>query len=711
MTNLTVSEGQWFPLGANCVEGGVNFALFAAHATGVRLQLFDADGVTLRAEVRLSHRTRNVWHVFVAGLGPGQHYGFRVEGPYQPAQGLRHNPCKLLIDPWARALSGPCRIVDGRALGYDAGSPLRDLAPDPRDDAEIVPKAIVVDESAFDWEGDKALNLPLETLVIYEVHVKGYTAHPSSGVTHPGTYLGFIERIPHLRELGINAVELLPVQARADESFLLERGLSNYWGYNTIAFFAPEPSYGSGQSPGCEVNEFKMLVRALHRAGIEVILDVVFNHSAEGSELGPTLSLRGVDNPSYYRLVGPPEQPGRYNANDTGCGNTLDATQPATIRLIMDALRYWVQVMHVDGFRFDLAAVLGRQGAGFSRNSALFDAIAQDPVLMGVKLIAEPWDLGAYEVGNFPIDWSEWNGRFRDTVRRFVKGDSGQLPDLGWRLTGSADLYGDDGRSPDNSINFVTCHDGFTLGDLVSYDGKHNEANGEGNRDGSDDNHSWNCGVEGPTADAAILALRRRQARNHLCLLLLSLGTPMLLGGDEFGRTQQGNNNAYCQDNAITWFDWDQAARESGLTRFLARLIEFTRRCGVVQRRSVAQPTGDAADDGPEITWYGSDLGAPRWDDPEARTLCLALRAALPVPGLGRYTVLMIFHAGPCLQPVRIPAPGDGTRWYRVADTSLPEGEDITDAGAEIALEPAETYWVNSRSTVLLLARTQAPAI
>ncbi len=595
-------------------------------------------------------------------------------------------------------------------LGYDPQSPLLDLSLDTRDDAALVPKAIVVDEDGFDWEGDAPLHLPLETLVIYEVHVKGYTAHPSSGVAFPGTYLGFIEKIPHLQALGINAVELLPVQAHADEALLLDRGLFNYWGYNTIAFFAPEPSYGTRRTPGCEVDEFKSLVRALHRAGIEVILDVVFNHSAEGSELGPTLSLRGVDNTSYYRLAGPPDQPARYNANDTGCGNTLDATQPATIRLIMDALRYWVQVMHVDGFRFDLAAVLGREGGGFARNGALFDAIAQDPVLMGVKLIAEPWDLGSYEVGNFPVDWSEWNGRFRDTVRRFVKGDAGQLPDLGWRLTGSADLYGDDGRAPDNSVNFVTCHDGFTLGDLVAFNGKHNEANQEGNRDGSDDNHAWNCGFEGPTTDEDVLALRRRQARNQMCLLLLSLGTPMLLGGDEFLRTQWGNNNAYCQDNPMTWFDWDQAARESGFTRFVARLIAFTKRCGILRRRSAALvsasecSTADAADPS-DIAWYGSDLGPPRWDDPESRTLCLALRARESVAGLGPCTVLMVFHAGAFLQPVRIPPAADGMGWYRIADTSLPDGEDFADAGHEVALQPQDTYLVNPRSTVLLLAR------
>jgi glycogen operon protein len=508
--------------------------------------------------------------------------------------------------------------------------------------------------------------------------------------------------------LGINAVEFLPLHEHIDEPFLTDRGLTNYWGYNTIAFFAPESSYASGRTPGCAVREFKALVRQLHRAGIEVILDVVFNHTAEGSELGPTLSLRGIDNPSYYMLTGPADQPGRYYPNYTGCGNSLDPTQSATIRLIMDSLRYWVEVMHVDGFRFDLAAVLGREAGTFARSGALFDAIAQDPALQRVKLIAEPWDLGAYEVGNFPVDWSEWNGRFRDTVRRFVKGDAGQLADLGWRLTGSADLYGDDGRSAYNSINFVTCHDGFTLGDLVSYDRKHNLANGEDNRDGSDDNLSWNSGAEGLTSDPEILALRRRLAKNHLCLLLLAMGTPMILGGDEFLRTQQGNNNAYCQDNPLAWFDWNQAAAEPGITRFLARLIALTRHYDVAQRRKCPHGLRGRNRHAPDIAWYGIDLGAPQWDDPQARTLCLALDGGVSSPQLGRYGLFIIFHAGLGLQPVRLPAAGAGTRWYRVVDTGLPDGADIADRGQEVALAPADAYLMNPRSTVVLVARAPA---
>jgi glycogen operon protein len=655
------------------------------------------------------------------------------------------NPHKLVVDPYARALvpvaPGPLvRSTDDRLLGYVPGDAAGDRSFDTRDSAPVVPKAVVIDD-AFDWAGDAPLLLPLESLVIYEVHVKGFTAHPSSRVAGRGTYLGFIEKIPHLQALGVNAVELLPVHAKVDEGFLLERGLVNYWGYNTLGFFAPEPSYGSGEAPGCEVMEFKTLVRALHRAGIEVILDVVFNHTAEGSELGPTLSLRGIDNTSYYLLTGPPGEDGRYYMNLSGCGNTLDATQPLTIRLIMDSLRYWVEVMHVDGFRFDLAAVLGREAGGFARSGALFDAIAQDPVLQRVKLIAEPWDLGAYEVGNFPVDWSEWNGRFRDTVRRFVRGDAGQLADLGWRLTGSADLYGDDGRAPYNSINFVTAHDGFTLADLVSYERKHNDANLEGNRDGSDDNVSCNCGIEGPSDAAAVLALRRRLAKNHFCLLLLSLGTPMINGGDEFLRTQQGNNNAYCQDGAITWFDWDAAAREAtGFTRFVTRLIAFTRRCDVVQRRrGVAAEDGELADGAatpgdPQLRWFGPDGGAPRWDDAESRTVGLFIEPARRPPGLApvslgfppaapttaltaapatapssappaRYALFIIAHAGGALQSMALPAPPPGTHWHRVIDTSLPDGSDILAAADEVPIQPPDAYLMNERSVVVLLAR------
>src|SRR5512135_703793 len=597
-----LSDGTCHPLGASLAEDGVNFALYSKNAREVYLLLFDQPDGAPTDVIKLTSRTKFIWHTFVHGIKAGQLYDYKVCGDFAPAYGLRFNEDKLLIDPYAKALAGKARNVDNLLLAYDPDSPQKDLAPDKREDMSIVPKSIVIDDR-FDWRGDTPLDIPFEKLYIYELHVKGFTAHPSANVEHAGTYLGFIEKIPYLKELGINAVELLPVHEHYDEDFLLSKGLTNYWGYNTLAFFAPELSFSTRRTPGCQVLEFKTLIRELHRAGIEVILDVVYNHSAEGNELGPTLSFRGIDNPTYYCLTGPAAEPQRYYMNYTGCGNSLNIANAPVIRFVMDSLRYWVEVMHVDGFRFDLASVLGREDGRFKGSASFFDAVSQDPVLNRVKLIAEPWDIGSYEVGNFPVDWSEWNGRFRDTVRKFVKGDAGQLRDLGWRLTGSADLYGDDGRSAYNSVNLVTCHDGFTLADLVSYSAKHNQANGEDNRDGSDANFSSNCGVEGPTDDPAIVALRRRLAKNHLCLLLLAMGTPMLLGGDEFLRTQQGNNNAYCQDNPISWFDWGRVAEEAGMVRFVRLLIAFTRRCAVLDRRKCVEGPDAGADDGRDVTW------------------------------------------------------------------------------------------------------------
>ncbi|MBI5210212.1 MAG: glycogen debranching protein GlgX, partial [Elusimicrobia bacterium] len=547
-----IAAGRWFPLGATLAPDGVNFALYSRRAEGVELVLFDEPGGEPSEVIRVENRTRFVWHAFVRGLKAGQLYGYRVHGPFEPAAGLRFNRHKLLMDPYAKAVTGKFKNARNSLLAYDPASPLRDLSLDASDNSRAVPKSIVVDD-AFDWEGVEPPGIPLEKLIIYETHLKGFTANPNSRVQRPGTYLGFIEKIPYLKKLGINAVELLPVHESYVEDRLLEAGLTNYWGYNTVGFFAPESSYAAGKRPGCQVAEFKALVRELHRAGIEVILDVVYNHTGEGSELGPTISLKGIDNTTYYALTGPPEQPARFYLNHTGCGNSLNAGDAAVVRLVMDSLRYWVESMRVDGFRFDLASVLGRGPGGYDKSAAFFTAVSQDPVLSAVKLIAEPWDIGTCQVGNFPVDWSEWNGRFRDTMRRFVKGDAGVLREVGWRITGSADLYGDDGRSAFNSINFTTCHDGFTLHDLLAYDHKHNEANGEGNRDGTDDNGSWNCGAEGPSDDPEVAGLRHRLAKNHVCMLLFSCGTPMLLGGDEFLRTQAGNNNAYCQDNELAW--------------------------------------------------------------------------------------------------------------------------------------------------------------
>jgi isoamylase len=545
---------------------------------------------------------------------------------------------------------------------------------------------------------------PPEKLIIYEVSLKGFTAHASSGVEHPGTYLGFVEKIPYLLDLGINAVEFLPLQQSYAEDALIEKGLTNYWGYNTIGFFAPEYAYGSQSSPGCQVHEFKTLVRALHKAGIEVILDVVYNHTGEGNELGPTLSLKGIDNLTYYCLTGTPSEPCSTYLNYTGTGNSLNLAHPPVIRLVMDSLRYWVETMHVDGFRFDLASVLGRDGGLFEKSASFFDAISQDPVLNRVKLIAEPWDLGTYQVGNFPIDWSEWNGKFRDTMRKFGKGDGGQIQDLGWRLTGSADLYGDDGRSAYNSINFITCHDGFTLKDLVSYEEKHNEPNQEDNRDGTNANYSWNCGVEGETDDPEILRLRRQLIKNFFCYLFFSSGTPMALGGDECMRTQNGNNNAYCQDNEISWFDWKLAQKNSDILRFFKKTIAFTKRFASLQRRKFFLDESMEAGRSPQITWFGKDLQKPRWDDPELRTLCFRLEEGKAESAPGE-SLFIILNADPTLQHVRIPPPQEGLKWHRVIDTSLTSGEDFLDRGGEIALDPPDHYLVNPRSTVVLLGK------
>jgi len=703
-TTHRVSPGRFHPLGATPRDDGVNFALYSQHAEAVTLELYDDPLGPPTEAIPLEHRDRHIWHVFVHGIGPGQLYGYRVDGPHEPRLGLRFNRHKLLVDPYAKALAGPAAADDELLLGYDPRSPERDLSFDARDDARVVPKAMVVDD-AFDWRGDAPPDIPFEQLRIYEVHVKGFTAHPSSGVADPGTYLGFIEKIPHLTALGINAVELLPVHEHLGEGFLRARGLSNYWGYNTLTFFAPERSYSTGRRPGCAVAEFKTLVRELHRAGIEVILDVVYNHSCEGGAEGPTLSFRGIDNPTYYLLEGPPEAPRRYYSNITGCGNTLDVSRPAVIRLVLDSLRYWVEVMHVDGFRFDLASALGREEGRFRRSASFFDAIAQDPVLCRVKLIAEPWDLGTYQVGEFPVDWAEWNGRFRDTARRWGKGDAGQARDLGWRLGGSADLYGDDGRKPYNSINFVTCHDGFTLRDLVSYDRKHNEANGEGNRDGTDDNLSWNCGVEGETDDPEVLALRKRLVKNHVCLLVGSAGVPMFLGGDELYRTQRGNNNAYCQDNEVSWFDWREAERHPDVLQFFRRAIDFRRRHAVLQRTRFYRGRDADGDRFPDIGWFGADGGPPRWDDPETRTLGFVVDAGEAGDEAGDKLLLFVLNADWRPQRIALPSPGGGRRWFRACDTSFEAGRDFVAPGEEEPLARQDEYPAAPRSTVILVAR------
>lgn len=701
-TDKTISKGRYYPLGAALQEDGVNFAIYSQNAYEVFLLLFDkADGEPTDI-IKLENRTKYIWHTFVQGVKSGQLYGYKIRGDYNPSWGMRFNENKLLIDPYAKALTGKFRNTDNLLLAYDSHSYSKDLSMDLRDNTAIVPKSIVIDDR-FDWQNDCTLCLPFEKTIIYEVHLKGFTAHHSSGVNNPGTYPGFIEKIPYLKELGINAVELLPLHEFYIDDFLLDKGLTNYWGYNSIGFFAPESSYGTGAYPGCQVNEFKTLVRELHKAGIEVIMDVVYNHSGEGNELGPTMCFRGIDNPTYYCLTGSSHEPYRYYMNYTGCGNSMNLANTHVIRFVMDSLRYWVEVMHVDGFRFDLASVLGREEGFFRSSAAFFDAISQDPVLNRIKLIAEPWDLGTYQVGNFPVDWSEWNGKFRDTTRKFVKGDSGQLIDLGWRMTGSADLYKDDGRSAYNSINFITCHDGFTLNDLVSYNYKHNEANLEHNNDGTNDNNSWNCGVEGEADDLNIIRLRKQLVKNHICCLLFSSGTPMVLGGDEFLRTQKGNNNAYCQDNEISWFNWNSMIKNADILEFFKKTVAFTRRYTILQRRKFFLGEDLDADHIPDITWYGTELGKPEWDNSDERILCFMLDGGEEKSEIGDYRLFFILNADYNVRHVELPLFEGGRKWQRVIDTSLQPGEDFMDAGGEMPLDPPDHYFANPRSVVVLI--------
>jgi len=625
---MRTRPGRSYPLGATWDGAGVNFCLFSEHGTRVELCLFAEDGsAESEQRVPLTEYTDKVWHIYLPDARPGQLYGYRVHGPWEPARGYRFNPAKLLLDPYARAVEGTLHWDDA-LFGYRIGDPAADLTPDERNSAGNMPKSVVVD-TAFTWGDDHPPRTPWSETIIYEAHVKGFSMRmPGVPEGLRGTYAGFVSgpALDYFNTLGITAVELMPVHQFVDDQQLLERGLRNYWGYNSIGFFAPDSRYASRPGLGAQVNEFKTMVKALHHAGLEVILDVVYNHTAEGNHLGPTLSFRGIDNMAYYRLVPKDE---RYYMDYTGCGNTLNLTHPRTLQLIMDSLRYWVLEMHVDGFRFDLASALARELHDVDRLGAFFDIIHQDPVLSQAKLIAEPWDLGAggYQVGNFPVLWAEWNGVYRDTVRAFWKSD-GQAGSLGYRLTGSSDLYQWDGRKPYASINFVTTHDGFTLQDLVSYNEKHNEANGEGNRDGHEHNLSWNCGVEGPTSDRRVLALRGQQMRNLFATLLLSVGVPMLCGGDEVARTQRGNNNAYCQDNELSWTDWNLDADRERLLRFTRRLIELRRAHPVFRRRRFFQGREIHGSEMPDLSWLrpdGKRMTAEDWTNPATRSLGMLL--------------------------------------------------------------------------------------
>jgi len=623
----TVWPGRPDPLGATWDGQGTNFALFAQPATRVELCLFDDTTGKETARIALPEQTRNVFHGYVQGVGPGQLYGYRVHGRYAPREGLRFNPNKLLIDPYTRAL---CGEVDWSTtvFAYRIGSRTEDLTRDVHNSARGVPKSVVIDD-AFDWGDDRPPNVPWSETIIYETHVKGISMlHPDVPENIRGTYLGLASEpiVEHLRSLGVTAVELLPIHAFVDDKFLLDRGLRNYWGYNSIGYFAPVARYASGDR-GQQVTEFKQMVKQLHAAGFEVFLDVVYNHTAEGNHLGPMLSFKGIANSMYYNLVA--ENP-RYYRDFTGTGNSLNVAQAQTLKLIVDSLRYWVQVCHVDGFRFDLAITLGREPMAYDPGAAFFDILHQDPVLSQVKLIAEPWDVGdfGYQVGNCPVLWSEWNGKYRDNVRKFWKGDAGQIAELAYRLSGSSDLYRLSGRGPSGSINFLTAHDGFTLRDLVTYNDKHNEANGETNQDGANDNNSWNSGVEGPTEDASIEELRARRLRSFLATLLLSQGVPMLLGGDEFARTQHGNNNAYCHDDELSWFDWDLNDQQRQLLEFTRGLIAFRKDHPILRRRRYFEGLFVPGADIKDLTWLkldGTELMDEEWAEPETRSMAMRL--------------------------------------------------------------------------------------
>ena len=702
-----VWPGTAFPLGATWDGSGTNFSIFSEHAERVELCLFNGDDAEQRVE--LTERTAHTWHCFLPGIGPGQRYGFRVHGPYDPENGDRFNPAKLLLDPYAKSIDGPVRWDAANVLPYvPTDRDDADLERDDEDDVDAVPKSVVIDPR-FDWEGDRRPNTPLHESVIYETHVRGFTQlHPEVREELRGTYAGLASEpaLNYLRDLGVTAVELLPVHHIVDESFLFERGLSNYWGYSTIGFFAPHSGYAATGQHGQEVREFKGMVKALHRAGIEVILDVVYNHTAEGNHLGPMLSFKGVDNRSYYRLV--PDDV-RHYMDYTGTGNTLNAQHPSVLRLIMDSLRYWVTECHVDGFRFDLASALARELYDVDRLSAFFDVIHQDPVLSQVKLIAEPWDVGpgGYQVGNFPVLWSEWNGIYRDVMRDFWRGQA-SVGEFASRLTGSSDLYEDDGRHPFASINFITAHDGFTLRDLVSYNDKHNEANLEDNRDGTDDNRSWNCGVEGETDDPEINELRARQQRNFLATLILSQGTPMLLGGDEFGRTQHGSNNAWCQDNEISWFDWTLLEEHAELHEFVQKLIVLRRAHPVFRRRQFLRGTDEDGTGLPDVWWFRTDghrMTKNDWESGE-RTVGMFLNGeeiASPDEKGQRVldeSFLLLFNAHHEDVTFTLPNRRFGERWALVLSTTDPDAEPNT-----LEVDALEDIVVGGRSLVLLRRR------
>ncbi|MEX2132236.1 MAG: glycogen debranching protein GlgX [Pseudohongiellaceae bacterium] len=702
LTRERLLRGEPHPLGATCMEGGVNFALFSAHAEKVELCLFSPDGQHEISRLEMPAISNQVWHGFLPRAGAGTVYGYRVHGPYQPHLGHRFNPNKLLLDPYARQLLGDFIWSDAH-YGFDVNDPDKDLVMDVRDNLSLMPKCVVTADLVETVAGRNRIRK--SDTILYETHVKGFTMlHPAIPDAAKGTFAGLAHptAIAHLKSLGITSVELLPVQSFISEAFLGKKGLSNYWGYNTLAFFAPHRAYLGGTN----VLEFRHMVERLHDAGLEVILDIVFNHTAEGGRLGPTLSFKGIDNLSYYRLQ---SEDRRFYINDTGCGNTINILHPRVIQLIMDCLRYWVAVMQVDGFRFDLAPVLGREPHGFDRGAGFFDALLQDPILAGTKFIAEPWDIGpgGYQLGHFPVGWSEWNDRYRDTVRKYWRGDSGMLPELARRLHGSSDIFEHSGRRPSAAINYVTSHDGFTLADLVSYKDRHNEKNGEQNQDGHQENYSDNFGVEGLTTDTTINALRWRQQKNLLATLIFSQGTPMLSGGDEFGRSQSGNNNAYCQDNELNWIDWqNRSGHSDNQCRFLAHIIALRKRFPAFNLDHYIHEPETAVD--PAIEWYNANghlMQPNHWAEFHIRTLGYLL-SWHDTGSNSRQRIFIVFHADRDASAFQLPVLQDVVQWEILFDTALATG--IPEPGNCLVQSRLRLF---SCSTVMLLARSSQQTI
>lgn len=713
MEILNSLPGTPLPLGASVAEGGVNFSVFSRNATKVFLEFYSAsEDSEPYAQVEFSpseNRTGDIWHAFVPGIKPGSLYLFRVDGPFEPSKGHRFNVHQRLFDPYAKTIT-PVSVFYNLPPDYSAPLDKNDIEHEKNQCAKVFPKCVVIDNENFDWQGDRPINRPLSESVIYEVHLKGFTAGKNAGVSCPGTYAGFIEKIPYLKDLGITAVELLPIFEfdEFENSNVNPRTgerMKNYWGYSTINFFSPKASFAADKTPGGCVNEFKTLVRELHKAGIEVILDVVFNHTAEGNEHGVALNFSGFENSVYYTLVGSHKE---YYMNFSGCGNTMNCNHPIVRNFIIDSLRYWVLNYHVDGFRFDLASILSRGQEGeLLKFPPLTNAIAEDPVLGKTKIIAEPWDAGgAYQLGGFPGGrrWAEWNDRFRDDIRRFWRGDEYVSTNAATRISGSSDLFTISGRAPYHSINYVCCHDGFTMNDLVSYNGKHNDENGEGNRDGSDSNWSYNHGYEGPTLNPVIEKMRNRQMRNYMLTLLISQGTPMLLGGDEFRRGQQGNNNAYCQDNDISWFDWENCSLNSALVSFTRKAIRLRKNHPVFRRTEFFK--GSMAGKKPDIQWYAADGSNPDWSK-ISRFLAFRLLGTFD-SGAGKISDNDFFIAANTDRQdimLRIPAITDSRKWYRIADTSIEDETSLLSVENAETLISQDRYVLPASSMLILVAK------